>query len=270
MPTQPDQAKQPVSNDLEDFIIPSIGPDQARARFKSCEYISFDYNGQMKDDPVIAVKAMLEPQDGENDGKDFEIEWTTGAKMKEFAIVEDGGKLLPTQSKSALTTGSNWASCLKSMKDCGFDTRLLNGPAGIRYFSQDNGAIMVLKRIKQPERSGIEAKDSKGRDKMYYTVLKIESLPGEKGARKTKATAPASTTATATASAPSAAPSSANGLDVASIIKAALASNGGSITIQELQKAIFMGAKAAGSPVNVSAQVAKASVEESALARMAE
>jgi len=272
MPTQ-DEVRKPVSNDVEDFIAASIGPDQARARFKSCEYVSFDYAGQMKDDPVISVKAVLEPQDGENDNKDFEVEWTTGAKMKEFAIVENGGYLVPTQAKSTLTTGSNWALFQRSMKDCGFNTALLNGKAGIMYLAEGDGAVVIIKRIKQPERAGLSEKTPGGRDKTYYTCLKIDALPGEKRT-KTKPSAAAKPAASAPASASSSqvngSPAPASATVDASTIKSILDANGGSIKISDLQKQIFLAVKASGSPVNVCATTAKAAVQDNVLLPMAE
>lgn len=242
-----------LSNSVDDMITPGIGPDQSHCRVNICEYIHFDYAGSMKDDPVISVHMNLTPLDGSNDGKDFDIEWTVGPKASEVLIIDEGGKLAPGPGgKGALSNTSNWANLQKSMKDASFDPALLNGPTGIRFLQSME---WVIRRIKQVERSGLDSKNSKGRDKEFYTCLKIEKMPGEskpttrratgtstRAAASTPAPAQAATASTQAATNGASAPSP----ELVGFIKSALESSGGSLKLSELGKLVFQAAKAAG------------------------
>lgn len=236
-----------LSNSVDDMMTPGIGPDQSDCRCLSMSYISFDYAGTMANDPVIAAKGTFLPLDGSNEGKEFEIEWTTGAKMAEFAIVDDGGFLAPTASKNSLTNTSNWAYLQNSLKACSIETKnLLNGPRGIRGLE---GIEWTLRRIKQPERQGLDAKNAKGRDKEYYTCLKVMVLPGEKkspAARRTAAPKPAAAAPAAAAAASAPAVNGAATSDLRDHVIAALSANSGTINMADLPKAVFKIVKATG------------------------
>ena len=237
-----------VSNALENMITPGFGPDQSHCRVNVCEYVSFDYNGTLKDDPIVAIHMNLSPLDGSNDNKDFDIEWGTGAKMSEFAIIDDGGKLAPISKKSALANNSNWALCLRSMADAAFNSATLDGPRGVHHVESMEWHI---RRIKQPERSGLDPKTAKGRDKEYYTCLKIEKMPGEKGssspARRAATPKPAVSPGTSVAASASAS-NGTGATNVIQLIKDAVAGAGGSMAISDLAKAVFKAAKASGLP----------------------
>jgi hypothetical protein len=249
-----------LSNAVDDMTSPGIGPDQADCRVTSISYISFDYAGTMAHDPVVSVKATLLPIDGSNEGKEFDIEWTTGAKMSEFAIVDDGGYLAPTGSKNSLTNTSNWALLQNSLKDCSVDTKILNGPRGIRGLE---GMEWTLRRIKQPERSGLDAKNAKGRDKEYYTCLKVITLPGEKkGAAGRKA--PAAPKPAAAPAAAASAPANGDGgsSKLREYIVGALAANSGTLALDALAKAVFLQAKGDGLGARESNETAKLATED--------
>lgn len=245
-----------ISNALEDMTQGSIGPEQSDCRINVCEYVKFDYAGKFANDPFIAVHASCTPLDGSNEGKDFDIEWVTGAKYSEFNIVNDGGNLAATGSRSSLSSGSNWALFLKAMADCSFKSESLNGPAGIRSLS---GLECTVRRVKQPTREGLADKNESGRDKTYYTCLKITAMPGEakKGQGTRRAAIPthqaqASTSATAPASSsavvPAPASTGANGHSpsLVGFVSAALAESNNSIKVSDLGRAVFKLAKAAG------------------------
>jgi pyruvate/2-oxoglutarate dehydrogenase complex dihydrolipoamide acyltransferase (E2) component len=263
MPTQasiPAPANMPViSNALEDMVAGGIGPDQARCRVETCEYVEFDYAGQMRDDPVIAVKMNLTPLDGENEGKNFDVEWATGAKAKDFSIVNNGGALSPVVPKSTLAPNSNWGYFLQAFVDASqFKTALLNGPSGIGYFTSTE---MVIRRVPQPTRSGLDAKTASGRDKTFYTCLKVDVLPGEKKpAATTRRAAPAPAAAPRPAQAQTPAVNGAAAASYLDLIAAALASNGGSLTVVDLPKQVFQAGKAAGSPAKANHEAGQAAL----------
>lgn len=249
--SHPAGAARILSNALENMTTPGIGPDQARARVNSCEYVSFDYAGTMAADPVVAVRMNFSPLDGENDNKDFDIEWTTGGKMSELAIMNDGGSLAATGAKNSLSNNSNWALFLRSLTDISFDTKLLDGPTGVRYMA---GAELTIRRMKQPTRDGLADQNQSGRSKEYYTCLKIDVMPGEKKptSRRTapKAQAPAQAApAPQAASVTQAAPAhsaSSNGSSPLDYIKSILSDSNGSISIRDLKISVFQSLKAQG------------------------
>ena len=254
------QDVQVLSNALEDMTTPGFGPEQADIEVISSEYVSFDYNGQQKDDPVLSVRWNCRPVDGSNDGKDFTIEWTTGGKIADFSIVNNGHAIVPVGSKTSLHNTSNWALLLKSLHDAGFSSVSLNGPDGIGYFATGR---FTLRQIPQPERSGLDSKTAKGYDKKYYTCLKIISLPGEKARPGARAATKAAPQAKPAASAPAAASNGAGSSDVLDFITTALSS--GPLAIKDLGKAVFTAAKAAGKPVAESQSLGKQAMDESFL-----
>lgn len=242
-----------------------FGPEQADIEVLSAEYVAFDYQGTVTE-PVIAIRWNCRPLGGENDGKDFTIEWGCGPKAHDFAILNDGGAIAALGSKQTLTNTSNWALALKSMCDAGFVESSLDGPTGVFFFV---GGQFTLKRIPQPQRSNIADKNDKGFAKEYYTCLKILALPGEKKgtARPRAAAAPRIAVAPAVAQArtaalapqappPAQAPAAAqapaqpaaNGIDLLGLISQALAANGGSLelTTQGLSTPVYRVAQASG------------------------
>jgi|SRR5579883_418209 hypothetical protein len=254
-----------ISNSLDDMHAPGIGPDQSDCRVKVISYVSFDYAGKYKDDPFIAVKATCEPLDGSNEGKDFDIEWTTGAKASDYAIVDDGGYLTPTGAKSSLTNTSNWALLQRSLKDASFNLALLNGDRGIRALE---GIEWTVRRIPQPKRDGIANQDPSAREQKYYTCLKIIALPGEKkpaAARRAPAKPAAAPAAPAptSAPAPAAAASNATGdAQIAQFVISALAASGGTLALADVAKAVFQQAKAAGLSARDSSESGKKAATE--------
>lgn len=237
---------QVVSNSLDDFTVGSFGPEQANVKFLSLSYVPFDYNGKQAQDPVIAVQVMCSPTDGSNENKDFEVEWTTGAKMADFSIINNGGALTPNGAKSTLNANSNWALFLKSLRDAGFsDFNLLNGEAGINYLATSE---FTIRRVAQPKREGMKDQPTEGgRTPQYYTCLKIISLPGETkkgaGAKKTTAAPAASKPATASAKSSATPPTaSSNGSgspDLVPIVKQILSDAGNTSTLKDLQLSAF-------------------------------
>lgn len=234
---------QVVSNSLDDFTASAMGPEQAKVRFKSLGYISFDYNGKRSQDPIVAVQAICEPTDGSNDNKDFDITWTTGAKMADFAIINDGGALSSTGSRTTLNNNSNWALFLKSLRDAvgDFDFGLLNGDKGIGYLS---GSELMLKRI-SVKREGLKneqgAADPGKENLQYYTCLKVESLPSMTVAKRAGSTT--KKTAAPAASAPATKPST-NGHshDLIAIVKSIL-SEDNTLTLNKLQLSVYKNLK---------------------------
>jgi hypothetical protein len=252
---------QPISNDVDDFSSPAFGPEQADVKVLSCEYISFDYKGTIKDDPIVAVQMNCEPTDGSNDSKNFTIEWPTGAKMSEVAIMDGGGQLVPksTSTRKDLHNNSNWALCLKSMKDCGFDTRLLNGDSGINCLKD---AEFTFKQVPQPTREGLSTKTDKGFDKKYYTCLKILAMPGETKKGR-KAAGPKAAPAASSQAAPAAASSNGNSsITHAAVIQQALKTGGGVLPIATIKDACFHAAKALGMSVKDAFAISKECAEE--------
>lgn len=261
--TQSTQQVQRISNSLDNMTSASIGPDQANCKVNSLSYILFDYNGTQAADPVVSVRALCSPTDGSNDNKDFEIDWTTGAKTKDFAIILDGGALSPVGSRMSLNNNSNWALFQRSLKDAGYDVNLFDGDAGIRIF---DGAEIVVRKVPQPKREGLSEKNEKGYDKNYYTCLKLISLPGEAkkpGAKKT--TAPTAVKSTSS-SAPTQAKASTNGHssseDVMGAIEAVVKDSAGSIDLQSLKMSLFRHFKDAGKPVAECQKLATESATE--------
>ena len=250
-------ASEYISNALEDMVIGSIGPDQADVRVNTCEYVSFDYAGTRANDPVIAVHMHLTPLDGSNEGKDFDAEWTVGPKMTDFDIVNDGGNLKPKGSRHTLSPSSNWAELLKAMGDCSFKSgEVINGPRGIRAIE---GMEMTIRRIAQKEREGLEKKNDKGRALTFYKCLKITAMPGEKKAGTgSRRAAPAQTTASnastsgqaQTSASTTAAATNGNGSGstaIVNFISQVLKENPGGVNIKDdLPRAVFKLAKAAG------------------------
>lgn len=247
MPVQ-DASPQLFSNSVENFVESGFGPDQATIKVVSSEYSTNDYNGTMKNDPAIVVKWMCEPLDGSNEGKQFEVDWGVGPKLSEVSIMNEGGHLAPGpgSSKSGLSKNSNWAHAQKALLDAGFDPKLLDGPQGVRYFV---GGEFTIKKVPQPKREGIAEKNEKGFAKTFYTFLRIDQLPGEakKGAaaRKTNAAPKAQAAAPAQAQATSNGNGAGAEADATSLVAAALAANGGSLSLADLPKALFLAAKAA-------------------------
>lgn len=241
---------QVVSNSLDDFTASAMGPEQAKVRFKSLSYISFDYNGKRSQEPVVAVQAICEPLDGSNDNKDFDIIWTTGAKMSEFGIINDGGALSPIGSRTSLNNNSNWALFLKSIRDAiaDFDFGLLNGDKGIGYLSSSE---LMLKRI-AVHRQGLKQEasaDSKDKENLqYYTCIRVESLPGQTVAKRAGSTA--KKTAAPAASAPASKPTS-NGHshDLIAIVKSILSNGGNTSSLKDLQLSAFRHLKEEGMAV---------------------
>lgn len=230
-----------ISNSLDDMVVGSIGPDQADVRVNICEYVSFDYAGTRENDPVVAVHMNLTPLDGSNDGKDFDAEWTVGPKMKDFDIFNDGGNLKPKGARHTLAPNSNWGELLKAMKDCAFDSNVLNGAQGIRLLV---GTEMTIRRIAQKEREGLTKKSDKAQT--FYTCMKITKMPGEKGTTRRPQQAPAASTSSAPATTAATAGGNGAGGDdsIIGFIKAALAENGNRLNIAvDLPKAVFKQAK---------------------------
>lgn len=249
----------PISNTFEKMTAAGFGPEQADVEVLSSEYVAFDYNGKLPD-PIIAVRWNCRPLGGENDGKDFTIEWGCGPKAHDFAILNDGGAIAALGSKQTLTNTSNWALALKSMVDAGFMDTSLDGPTGMGFFV---GGQFTLRRIPQPQRSGLSDKNEAGFAKEYYTCLKVLALPGEKkGTARPRAAAaarpavvtpaPAVVQARAAALAPPQAQApaqpAANGIDLLGLISQALAANGGSLEVstQGLSTPVFKAAQASG------------------------
>lgn len=232
-----------VSNALENMVMGSIGPEQSDCRVNVMEFVKFDYAGKYANDPFIAVHAACSPLDGSNEGKDFDVEWVTGAKYSDFEIVNDGGSLTPKGSKSALSSGSNWALLLHSAEDCAFKSATLDGARGIKAMETIE---WTLRRIAQPERAGISNKNDSGREKTYYSCLKISKMPGEKGTTRRPQQAPAASTSSAPATTAATAGGNGAGGDdsIIGFIKAALAENGNRLNIAvDLPKAVFKQAK---------------------------
>lgn len=260
------QSVERVSNSVDNMTSPSIGPEQARVKVNSLSYISFDYAGTQAADPVVSVRAMCSPTDGSNDNKDFDVEWTTGAKMKDFAIILDGGALKPVGNRQTLNNNSNWAHFQRSLKDAGYDVNQFDGDSGICIF---NGVEITIRKVPQPKREGLSEKNDKGFDKVFYTCLKLESLPGESGKVGGKATKAKLAAAAKSTSAPAAAKASAstNGHaassdDVMSAIEAIVKDSAGSIDLSGLKMSLFRHFKDAGKPVAECQKLATESANE--------
>jgi len=233
-----------LSNDLDDFISGGIGPDQADVKIRF-EYVSWDYQG--KTDPVLAVKGTCTPIDGSNENKEFEVLWTVGPKMSEINIVNDGGSV-SSKARTALTSTSLWALFLHSLKD--IDPAIPKLPNGAKGIRELDGIECTIRRIKQPERDNIAAKNEKGYDRTYYTCLKLVAAPGETKRAGHKAK-PATTSNTATSVKPAVAATNGKSAspDILEFIKTALANANSSIPLTGatgLAKAVFVIAKAAG------------------------
>jgi hypothetical protein len=234
-----------LSNDLDDFISGGIGPDQADVKIRF-EYISWDYQGKMTDS-VLAVKGTCTPTDGSNENKEFEVTWTVGPKMSEVNIINDGGNV-NSKARAALTSNSLWALFLHSLKDIDpAIPKMANGAKGIREL---DGIECTIRRVKQPEREGLAAKNEKGYDRTYYTCLKLVAAPGETKRAGHKAKPAANVAVPGTVA--NAAKPATNGKgspDILEFIKTALANANGSIPLTGatgLAKAVFVIAKAAG------------------------
>lgn len=255
-----------VSNAIEDFTSGGFGPEQADVRILSAEYIAFDYGGRMKDDPVLAVKMNLLPLDGSNNGKEFEANWTTGGKMSEFSIVNNGGHVAVLGSKENLGLTSNWGLFLESLKNCSFPSSINQGQNGILAMA---GMEMTIRRVKQPVREGMknQSQDQEKDNKQYYMCLKLTTLPGEQGKKKSATRAKANGAAAPAASAPAAAPAQANGTtsasgDTISYISAALAANDNKIPMSLLQAAVFKAGQASGLPVKSCMELSRTITED--------
>jgi hypothetical protein len=248
-----------VSNSVDDMHSPGIGPEQALVRINSLRYCMFDYNGKMAHDPMISARALCTPLDGANDSKDFEIDWTVGAKLADFAIMMDGKKLGVVGSRVSLTNTSNFALFQQSLKSHAYDTNLFNGEEGLAAF---DGAEIVVRRITVKRENmpnnreqGQAQQGAAPREDKYYTCLKIDKLPGEGkrpgGAKK----ATAASTPAAAKSAPAAkvaAASNGNGAgdyDAVAIINGILKDSAGSIEMKNLKLSLFNEFKKLGKPV---------------------
>jgi hypothetical protein len=254
---------QVVSNSVDNMTSPGIGPDQATVKINSLRYISFDYNGTQAADPVIMARALCSPLDGSNDNKDFEIDWATGAKMKDFAIVWDGGALSPVGGRTSLSNNSNFALFQKSLKDAGYDPNLWD-QKGIGIWAAD-GIELIVKKVPQPKRDGLSEKNDKGYDKNYYTCLRLVSIPGESSKAGGKAKAKANPAPKPAAATPAQAKASTNGHgseDVVSVIEQIVKDAGGSTDLQALKMSLFRHAKEAGKPMNECQKLATESATE--------
>ena len=278
-----------VSNDFDDFVAGGIGPEQADCRVNVCEYTKFDYNGKLANKPIIAVHMNCTPLDGSNDGKDFDVEWPMGAEFSDFHIVNEGGNLQPVGAKTVLSPNSNWGLLLSSAKQATFDTKVLNGPRGIRHME---GMEWTIRRVAQPsdKRQGLSAieKDPQAKDTkmMYYTCLRIMRLPGETGRTAAagprpvapaqaapvpppppppRANGPVAVPNPPAASPSTSAPSAAAAMvatDLAGFVTAALAANGGLKIADDLARAVFQQVKGAGNSNKVAMETASLVTEE--------
>lgn len=244
-----------VKNSVDSMMSPGIGPEQARVKITSLRYVSFDYNGALKDDPVISARALCTPTDGSNDNKDFEIDWSTGAKMKDFSIMDDGKWLAATGSKASLTNTSNFALFQRSLKDAGYDVNQFDSDSGLATF--DNAELtlrrIVVKRegFQGSQHQAQQASGQTQRDNQYYTCLKIDSLPGEsKKAGGTKKTT-TSSAKPATSAAPKAASNgTSNGSgDITSVIESIVRDSGGSTSLKDFKMSLFRHFKEEGKAV---------------------
>lgn len=243
-----------VSNSVDDMVEGgALGPDQATVRITSMSYVTNDYNGTVKPAAVVA-RAMFTPLDGSNDNKDFDGQWSIGAVNENDAvIINDGGGVgfTETSGKLHLKNNTNFADFQKSLKDTGWDPNVLNGPTGIHILE---GYEMVIKKIPQRKRDGMEEQNAKGYPKTMYTCLKLTSQPGEsKRAGSTKAKPTAATTVPAAKSAgkPTATPASTNGHshDLIAIVKSILSDGGNTSSLKDLQLSAFRHLKEEGMAV---------------------